>query len=174
MLIDIVVVILGLLAIYKGFTRGFVLAIFSLLSFVIGLAAALKLSALVAVYLGRNINLAQRWLPFLAFIAVFIFVVIIVRLGAKAIQGLLEMALLGWLNKMMGVLLYIILYFFIFSIVLFYAVQMNILKEEAIKSSVTYPWLAPFGPRVVGWLAAIVPLFENMFLELKKFFGQFS
>ena len=75
MLIDIVVVILGLLAIYKGFTRGFVLAIFSLLSFIIGLAAALKLSALVAVYLGRNINLAQRWLPFLAFIAVFILMV---------------------------------------------------------------------------------------------------
>lgn len=174
MLIDIVVVILGLLAIYKGFTRGFVLAIFSLFSFIIGLAAALKLSALVAVYLGRNINLAQRWLPFLAFAAVFIFVVIVVRLGAKAIQGMLEMAMLGWLNRVLGVVLYSILYFFIFSIVLFYAVQMNILKHETISASVTYPWMAPFGPRVVGWLAEIVPLFENMFLELKNFFGHFA
>jgi membrane protein required for colicin V production len=144
------------------------------LSFIIGLAAALKLSALVAVYLGKNINVAERWLPFLAFILVFIFVVIIVRLGAKAIQGLLEIAMLGWLNRMLGIFLYAALYFFIFSLILFYAVQMHILKQETVTASVTYPYLAPFGPRVVSWLAWILPLFENMFVELKKFFGQFS
>ncbi|MFL5773921.1 MAG: CvpA family protein [Flavisolibacter sp.] len=174
MLIDIVVLILAFLALYKGFRKGFVLAIFSLLSFIIGLAAALKLSALVAIYLGKNINVAQRWLPFLAFILVFIFVIIIVRLGAKAIQGLLEMAMLGWLNRVLGVLLYLILYFFIFSIILFYAVQMHLIKQATIDASVTYPVLAPFGPRVVGWLSEIIPVFENMFLELKKFFGDIS
>jgi membrane protein required for colicin V production len=53
-------------------------------------------------------------------------------------------------------------------------VHMHLIKQATIDASVTYPMLAPFGPRVVGWLSEIIPLFENMFLELKKFFGDIS
>ncbi len=42
MLIDIVAVALLLLSVYKGFRRGLIVAVFSFLAFIVGLAAALE------------------------------------------------------------------------------------------------------------------------------------
>jgi membrane protein required for colicin V production len=174
MLIDFIAIGLIVLAIIKGFRKGLVVAVFSLLAFVIGLAAALKLSAVVAEYLGTNINISQRWLPVLAFAIVFFVVVLLVRLGAKIIEGGLQMAMLGWLNKLGGVVFYLLLYFLIFSIILFYATQLNIIKKETAQFSTTYPIVYPIAPVVMDTLGNIIPFFEDMFVELEIFFDHLS
>jgi membrane protein required for colicin V production len=174
MLIDFIAIGLIVLAIIKGFRKGLVVAVFSLLAFVIGLAAALKLSAVVAEYLGTNINISQRWLPVLAFAIVFFVVVLLVRLGAKIIEGGLQMAMLGWLNKLGGVVFYLLLYFLIFSIILFYATQLNIIKKETAQVSTTYPIVYPIAPVVMDTLGTIIPFFEDMFAELEIFFDHLS
>ena len=110
MFIDFIAIGIIILSIIKGFRNGLVVAIFSLLAFIIGLAAAIKLSAVVAEYLGTNTNISQRWLPILAFAIVFFVVVLLVRLGAKAIEGGLRMAMLGWLNKLGGIVFYLLLF----------------------------------------------------------------
>ena len=127
-IIDIIVLVLVIVGIYKGWRKGLVLGIFSVLAFIIGLAAAIKLSALVAERLGEATNISQKWLPVLAFATVFLVVAFLVRLGAKALEGVLQLAMLGWLNKLGGVLLYVLLYLFVFSILLFYAQQLQIIK----------------------------------------------
>jgi membrane protein required for colicin V production len=174
MLIDFIAIGLIVLAIIKGFRKGLVVAVFSLLAFVIGLAAALKLSAVVAEYLGTNINISQRWLPVLAFAIVFFVVVLLVRLGAKIIEGGLQMAMLGWLNKLGGVVFYLLLYFLIFSIILFYATKINIIKNETAQVYNTYPIVYPIAPVVMDTLGTIIPFFEDMFAELEIFFDHLS
>src|SRR5215212_75124 len=99
MFIDIIALILLVWASFKGLRNGLVVGVFSFLAFIIGLAAALKLSIVAANYLGSNTNIGERWLPFIAFALVFFIVVLLVRLGAKAIEGALRLAMLGWLNK---------------------------------------------------------------------------
>lgn len=174
MIIDFIAIGLVILSIIKGFRNGLVVAIFSLLAFVIGLAAALKLSALVAEYLGTNTNISQRWLPILAFAVVFFVVVLLVRLGAKAIESGLRIAMLGWLNKLGGIVFYFLLYFFIFSIILFYATQLNIIKPETIQTSTTYPIIYPMAPVVIDALGSIIPVFKNIFSDLESFFDHLS
>ena len=85
MFIDFIVVVLLIIAIFKGLSKGLIVGIFSFLAIIIGLAAALKLSALAASYLGENVNISQRWLPVIAFAVVFIIIVLLVRLAAKAL-----------------------------------------------------------------------------------------
>ncbi len=172
MLIDIIVIILLVMAIFKGLRKGLIVAIFSFLAYLIGLAAALKLSTFMADYIGSNVEISQRWLPFLAFFVVFILVVFLVRLGAKAIEGAVRMMMLGWLNRIGGVLLYILMYFFIYSIILFYAAQLHLIKPEMVQASATYHYIAPFAPKVLDILGAIIPFFRNMFDELLQFFGK--
>lgn len=174
MFIDFIAIALIVIAIVKGLRKGLVVAIFSLLAFFIGLAAALKLSAIAAEYLGANTTISQRWLPILAFTIVFFIVVFLVRLGAKAIEGILGMAMLGWLNKLGGVLFYFILYFFIYSIVLFYATQLKIIKQETIQTSNTYPFIYPAAQVLMDTLGSVIPVFRNMFGQLEDFFGRFS
>lgn len=172
MLLDIIAVILLIVASFKGLRKGFVVAIFSFLAYVIGLAAALKLSALMARYIGDNIEISQRWLPFLAFFLVFIIVVLLVRLGAKAIESAMRVLLLGWLNRIGGVILYILIYFFIYSILLFYATQLHLLKTETIQASATYNFIEPLAPKLLNGLGAIIPFFKNLFGELLQFFDK--
>jgi membrane protein required for colicin V production len=174
MFIDFIAIGLIVLAIIKGFRNGLVVAIFSLFAFVIGLAAALKFSAVVAQYLGTNTNISQRWLPVLAFTIVFFVVLLLVRLGAKAIEGGLRMVMLGWLNKLGGIVFYLLLYFFILSIILFYATQLHIIKPEKAQTSVTYPIIYPIAPVVMDALGTIIPFFKNMFGELEDFFDHLS
>ena len=86
MMIDIIALVILLLAIFTGFRKGLIIAVFSFLAFFVGLAAALKLSTVAAAYLGRNVNISERWLPVLAFFAVFVIVVLLVRLGARLLN----------------------------------------------------------------------------------------
>ncbi len=174
MFVDLIVIVLLVIALFKGLRKGFILGIFSFLAFIIGLAAAIKLSAVVAAYIGDNVSISQRWLPVIAFAIVFLLVVFLVHLGAKAIEGVLRIALLGWLNKLGGVLLVALLYLFIFSVVLFYAEQLGIINELTLEASVTYPYLHPLGPKVIDALGEILPFFKNMFIELADFFNGVS
>ncbi|HEX2606193.1 MAG TPA: CvpA family protein [Flavisolibacter sp.] len=170
MIIDIIALILVVFALFKGLRNGLVVALFSFLAFFVGLAAALKLSALAAGYLGAHTGVSQRWLPFLAFALVFLLVVLLVRLGAKAIEGMLKVVMLGWLNRIGGVVLYLVLYFFIFSILLFYALQLHLIREETAQASVIYPFIQPLAPKMISFLGVLLPFFKNMFSELEHFF----
>src|SRR5262249_27350250 len=138
MIIDIIFVVLMLFAIIQGYRRGLIVAVFSFVAVLVGLAAALKLSTVVAGYIGQAVKVADRWLPVISFIVVFIVVVILVRLGARAIQRLTEALMLGWLNKLGGILLYAAIYTTVFSILLFYANQLKLIRPETIRASSTY------------------------------------
>ena len=76
MLIDFAFAALLILAIIKGYQKGLIIAIFSIIAFIVGLAAALKLSTVVAAYLKDSISISAKWLPFIAFALVFFIVVI--------------------------------------------------------------------------------------------------
>ena len=158
------------LAVFKGYSKGFIVALFSVVGFIVGLAAALKLSAFVADKLSGTFNASGKWLPVLSFILIFIVVVLLVGLGAKLLQSSMELALIGWVNRIAGILLFALLYAILFSVFLFYAVQLNIFSAESIAASNCYPYLQPLGPKVINSLGTIIPWFKNMFAQLEQFF----
>jgi membrane protein required for colicin V production len=170
MIIDIAFIIVMILAVFKGLRKGFILGIFSLLAFIIGLAAALKLSAIVAVHLQKSAAVSSKWLPALSFLIVFIAVVLLVSLGARLIKKTIDIAMLGWLDRIGGMLLYVIIYIIIFSIILFFAEKLFILKPEAIAKSAVYKYVSPWGPKVINNLGNIIPFFKDMFMQLESFF----
>ena len=173
-MIDIIFAVILIIAVIKGLRKGFVVALFSIVAFIIGLAAAIKLSAVVAVHLQNNVALSNRWLPFISFIIVFLAVVILVNLGGKLVEKTFEMAFLGWANRLGGAIFYVLLYIIIFSILLFYAEKINLIKEETISNSVTYPYIKPWGPAVMNGFGKIIPLFKDSFQQLESFFESLS
>lgn len=171
MLIDIVFCILLVLAVVKGSQRGLILGIFSFVAIIVGLAAALKLSTVVAGYIGSAVNISDEWLPLVSFVAVFVLVVIIIRLGAKALQETAETIMLGWANRLGGVVFYAAIYIIIFSILIFYAQHMKLLQTATIVQSATYTFVQPFGPKVINGIGSVIPFFKDMFAELETFFS---
>src|SRR5687768_5235309 len=127
MIIDIVFAVVLILAVLKGNNRGLIVGLFSLVSVIIGLAAAMKLSTLVAGYIGDSVKVSQEWLPLISFAIVFLIVVLLIRLGAKAIEKTIEIAMLGWVNRLGGMLLFAAIYITVLSVLLFYAEQMKLI-----------------------------------------------
>jgi membrane protein required for colicin V production len=162
------------MAVFKGYSRGLIVAIFSFFAIIIGLAAALKLSTVVADWLGHSTNLASKWLPFLSFVMVMVGFILLIRLVAGIIQKGVEFMLMGWINRLGGIILYAAIYTTVFSVVLFFAEKIHVLKPHAIQESVLYSYIEPFGPKIVNGFALIVPFFKNMFSELETFFGSVS
>ena len=171
MFLDLLLVIILLFAVIKGFRRGLIVGIFSFIAIIVGLAAAIKLSTVAAEYIGQAIKVSDRWLPIISFVVVFILVVLLIRLGANMIQKTVEISMLGWVNRLGGVLLYVAIYVIVYSVVLFYAVQIKLVQEETIQKSVTYSYVQPLGPKVINGFASIIPVFKDMFADLQSFFG---
>jgi len=174
MLIDFTFAALLILAIIKGYQKGLIIAIFSIIAFIIGLAAALKLSTAVAEYLKDSISVSAKWMPFIAFAVVFFIVIILVRLGGKLIEKTFQAVMLGWLNRIGGIVLYAALYLIILSIFIFYAEKLQLLQPAAIESSQTYPFIKPWGPKVMDNFGRLIPVFKDMFTELGDFFNSLS
>lgn len=174
MLIDAVFALFLVLACIKGYRKGLIVALFSVFAFIIGLAAALKLSSVVAARLSTSITASGKWLPLISFISVFLIVVLLVNLAGSMIQKSVEAIMLGWVNRLGGVLVYLLMYSIIFSVFLFYAEQLHFIKPETINESKSYAVMQPLGPAVIDNLGRILPFFRDMFSELEDFFDKVS
>lgn len=162
------------MAIIKGYRKGLVVAVFSIVAYIIGLAAALKLSTVVAGYLQHNITVSNKWLPFISFAVVFLVVVVLVNWAGKFIEKTFEIVLLGWANRLGGVVFYAALYIIIFSIFLFYAEKIHLLSDDSLQHSATYSFIKPWGPVVINSFGKLIPIFKEMFTQLESFFASVS
>jgi len=170
MTIDILFLILMAMAAFKGYSRGLIVAVFSLLAVIIALAAALKLSSFVAGKLMDTINITTQWVPFISFAIVFIGFVFLIRMAANMLEKMVSFAMLGWVNKLGGILLYATAYTMVLSVVLFFSAKIQLIQSATIEASITYPFIAPFGPKVIDGIGYVIPLLKNIFEELSAFF----
>lgn len=168
-MIDILFLFLVVVAIVKGLSKGFIVGLFSFLAYFIGLAAALKLSSSVAQRIS-GMEEPSAWMPVLAFSMVFIAVVLTVNLSARFIRSIVKSSSLGWMDRLGGVAFFLIIYLFIFSILVFYASELNWISNEAKETSRVYRFIAPIGPAMVNALGKVIPFFGDLFEKLKVFF----
>ena len=170
MLLDIIFAVIIVLAILKGYQKGLIVGLFSLVTVIVGLAAAMKLSTVEAGYIGNAVNVSDKWLPIISFAVVFFIVLLLIRLGARAIEKTVELAMLGWVNKVAGVIFFAAIYTTVFSVLLFYTEQMKLIQPETIKTSVTYSFVQPWGPKAIDGFGTVIPIFKDMFEQLEQFF----
>jgi membrane protein required for colicin V production len=119
-----------------------------------------------------DLHLSSRWLPVIAFVTVFILVLIIIHLTGKLLEKILQLILLGWLNKLGGILLFLVLYLSIYSIILFYGIQTQVISKRAMDDSHFYSLIAPLGPAVIRFLTGFIPYGQDMFHALEGFFAE--
>jgi membrane protein required for colicin V production len=174
MMIDIIVAMLVIVGIVKGLTRGLIVAIFSIIALIIGIAAAMKLSVVVAGYLKDSVNISAQWWPVISFMLVFVVVVVLIRFLANMLEKAVSWSLLGWVNKLGGVILYVVMFITSFSVLLFFAEQIKLINKETMDSSVTYSLVKPWGPWAIDTFGSLIPWFKDMFTQLQQFFERIA
>jgi membrane protein required for colicin V production len=172
MWIDLLWLFFMAMAALNGFRKGMIGAAFSFAAFFIGLAAALKLSAIVAVYLKDSFESHTAWWPVIAFILVFLVVSGLVKMAAGFVEKTLDFVMLGWINKLGGFLLYAIMYTLVLSVLLFYFDQVMHISEEVKQQSKVYAYIEPWGEWTMNALGNLIPWFKDIFRDMQEFFGK--
>ena len=143
MLIDILFLGMMAIAVFKGIRNGLIVAIFSIVGWILGIIAAFKFADLAADYLKDSLNMSRTTLYILSFILVFLLVMLLVNLGAKLVEKTVELAFMGWINRLGGIFFYVLLYTLIFSVMIYFAERVKLISDETIAASRVYPWVKP-------------------------------
>ena len=99
--IDIAILIIALWLAYKGFSKGFVTELASLIALILGVFGAVHFSALLNDTVA-GIGVSERFVPILSFAITFILILLVVHLIAKIITKLIDALSLSFLNKIGG------------------------------------------------------------------------
>ncbi len=171
MIIDLFFVILMVIACMKGIKKGFLLSLLSFVGLFVGIAISIKFSSVTAIYLSTHTSIKSTWLPFLSFVLLFGTTVIVFQLVGRFFKKTTDATLLGWFDKLGGVCLFMLLYGVLYSVFLFYIVELHIIGQDTIHQSYSYKYLSPLAPDVMNFWGRAIPFFKNTFQDLNTFFN---
>ncbi len=172
MLIDIFLLILLSLAAYKGWTKGFIMAIFVFISYFVALALAFHFSGTVEGYIRSNSSSDSKWYSFLAFILVMIGGIIAVRLVGKLIEKSAELMLLGLVNRVLGILVMATIYITFFAVILVYCSRFGLVGDGQASDSKSLSYLIKYGHWLVAHFSEWMPALKNLFNDAKAIIKQ--
>lgn len=156
--IDIVFLIPLLWGAYKGFRKGLIVEVFSLIALIGGIFCAVYFPGYAQELIETNFQVEAKWVPILAFIATFAGVVFAVSMLGKLIEKFVEALALGIFNKIGGIAFGILKSLLVLSILVFLFEGLNrkweIVSEEQKQKSILYEPLSTFS----GWL---IPIFTD-------------
>ena len=128
----------------------------SFAALVLGLYIAFFFSDFTARKLVEHFTIDQRYLGLVSFLVTFVIVVLVVILTGTLIQKFVDVLMLGFLNKVAGLVfgllkgaLYLSILFWVLN---FFDPGKNLIKQKHRDGSVLYPWVESFAPMLYSRL----------------------
>lgn len=117
-ILDIIIIVLTLIAAIRGFMRGFIIELATLIALFLGVYGGIHLSDFVAKWMIANWNVNENYVSLIAFAIVFIAIVILVIIVGRLVSKMTSMMAMGFLNKLAGALFGSVKMIFICSLLL--------------------------------------------------------
>jgi len=170
MIIDIAFAIIVVSGFLVGYSRGLISSLISFLAFVAGIVVALKYTHVVAGYLQELFAINAQYLPLLSFLLIFIGVIVLMHFLAKLLEKIVGFLFLGMLNRIIGALLWGIIFVLGFSTVLWFLNQTHMISPEMKAQSQTFYYIEPLTGIVFGYLSQFLPVLEGVFQSIEEMF----
>ncbi len=159
---DLIFVIPLLWGAYKGFSKGLIVSVASLVALLLGIYGAIRFSGFVGGYVDSAVNVQESYLPLIAFAITFVGIVVGIHFIAKLLSKLVEAIALGWLNTITGILFGLLKAAFIISIFIFIFDKIdsnnNFISKDLKENSILYKPIKILAP-------TIFPSLENFNME---------
>jgi membrane protein required for colicin V production len=166
MWIDILSGTILIIAILQGYRHGLIKAIISFFSLFIGLVVAFQFAGYISNLLKEHTKIGSQWLPFIAFLVVLIGVMILLKMITGILQQSAEWLMLGWLNKLLGMILYALIYGTILSAVLYFMILLGVVEKASIKDSFSFSYLEFWWPYFMKKLSLWIPSIKSSLSSL--------
>lgn len=154
--IDIVLGVLLILSAIGGFRKGLIVELASLAALVLGIWGAVEFSYITSEFLVKNFDWKWDHLNIASFIITFVIIVILVHIVGNVVNKLVETVMLGFVNKLAGLVFGILRAALILSIILVVFDKIdenvNILSKEAKSESQMYEPIRNLVPAIFPFL----------------------
>ena len=151
-LFDLFLLILLALGFFWGLRKGLIQTLASLLALILGIYVALKFTGDLAQWLTQWFDWSKKNADWVSFVALFILTVMAVVVLGKWITKIAGLVALGWINRLLGALLYTAQTALILSYVLWFFAQVKLddylLPENTKTESRSYALIAGFAPTI--------------------------
>ena len=154
-------IVLGIGA-YSGYRQGLFISILSIVAFIVGLILAFHLMDRGAHFLAQHVSELTFMLPFLAFLMIFLGIVVSIRLLAYLVKKTLDFTILGPVDNVAGAFLGIVKTAFVLSLFLWIADSFEFkITQNWTEKSKTTSIIRPMAPVVIGFLDAYTPIISE-------------
>lgn len=130
-ILDLVILIFTGILMILGFRKGFIISLATLVALILGLYLAIRFSFWTSGLIQKYLEVSPGYLPVISFIVTFILVLIGVLVIGKMVEKLVDLAGIGFLNHLAGLILGFIKATLILSLV-FYILLIVDPKEKLI------------------------------------------
>ena len=149
--LDIGILVITLWLAYKGFTKGIIIELASLIALALGVYGAIHFSNLLNLYI-IEFGISEKYTPILSFAATFILILLVIHLIAKLITKLIDALSLSFLNKIGGALFGALKGLLICTVIILYVNKLDqrisFLSSEMKNESVFYNPMLEIGESV--------------------------
>ena len=157
--LDIILLICFIPGILRGLSKGFLEQALALAGVVLSVWAAFRFSSLVCTWLQPYLEVSERMLSIISFVVILIVISLGVVLLGKLLTKVLEVAMLGWLNKILGLVFALAVNALIIGlfIILFDTVNLKFgfVKPEVLDGSIVYTSLKDLSYLVFPYLKGL-------------------
>ena len=154
--IDIILLLPLLYGAYRGFSRGLIIEVATLLGLLLGVYIAIKFSGYTEDFLRDFLNLSSESLSYVALGVTFLIVVVAISLLGKMLTKLIDIISLGMVNKLLGTVLGTAKYFVFLCIALFIIEALDgkfhFINEEVKEKSLLYNAFLTFAQRMYNMI----------------------
>lgn len=158
--LDIILLICFVPAIITGIRKGFIAQVFSIISMVAGIWLSFQFSELLSNWIGRWIHASHSLLQIIAFIIILVLVIIAFTALSKLLEATIKIILLGWLNRLLGVIFAILKYVLIIGLVLvafdWINSELGLVRKSVLDSSVLYRPLLDAADTIFPYLKGLI------------------
>ena len=153
---DILILLLFIPALIGGIRKGFIRQLAGLIALLLGLWAASKYNALLSEIICLKFETTSSLVPVISFIIIFLIILLLVSLIGRLVSKIFQVAMLGWLDRIVGVLFSFLKTAFILSILIYILNSLdslyNFMPKESISESRLYPPIQKLAPAVFPYL----------------------
>ena len=168
MLLDILLALFVAYGFYIGFTRGIINSVFAVVSLIIAVLAAMKLSPIAIMGLEKIWDADPRVLIIVGFVVTFLLVLIAIRLIGRGLEKLFESAKINFVNKIAGGTLLAIVFLITFSWIVWFLNEVRLVGDNTKESSITYALIEPIPRKSQKVISGLRPLFKDFWDKTGK------
>jgi membrane protein required for colicin V production len=156
--IDIIIVIPLLWFTYKGFTKGLIIELATLIALLLGIYIAAHFSNYTADFLREKFDFKSEYMSIISFSITFLLVVILVMIFGKSLEKVINILLLSFVNKLAGAAFGLVKVAFVISVLIMILGNMDVedklITPKLQKESLLYGPVKKIAP-------AIFPVIEE-------------